>query len=113
MNNQSASITGALVFDSRNFVQVLEGSIEQIRSLFTVIRKDARHSEVRVLAMEVAAKRIFPIWSMGFFETAESGHPLAHVEFESGFAGASGEAGAKLLDRLRGALIDMGTRAVP
>lgn len=71
VNNQAASITGALA----------------------VIHNDARHSDVRVLAMEIAARRIFPIWSMGFFETAESGHPLAHVSFEAGFGGASARLG--------------------
>lgn len=42
-SNLENNISGILLFSEGNFFQVLEGSKDQIKSLYTVIAKDKRH----------------------------------------------------------------------
>jgi hypothetical protein len=65
-NNALVQITGALIFNSGVFAQVLEGSLIEVENTFERIQRDARHGDVQVLAFDKAASRGFPSWSMGF-----------------------------------------------
>lgn len=64
--NEQVGITGVLLYGDGQFVQVVEGNVEAVDSLFEHIRRDVRHHDLIKLAYEPVAKRSFTQWSMGF-----------------------------------------------
>ena len=94
-NNERVGVTGALMFNSGCFAQVLEGSRLAVEEVFERIQQDDRHGEVSLLAFEPSPSRAFENWSMGFVgaSIAESVRYGAIVQ-ESGFdpARMTGEA---------------------
>ena len=57
--NTAHDITGMMLCAGDLIVQILEGPKEQIDSLFDHIRKDLRHTDVRVMAAAKAKSREF------------------------------------------------------
>lgn len=47
--NKQLEITGLLIFDGDNFLQVLEGRLSVISKLIASIQQDIRHSHVVIL----------------------------------------------------------------
>ena len=94
-NNERVGVTGALMFNSGCFAQVLEGSRLAVEEVFERIQQDDRHGEVSLLAFEPLPSRAFENWSMGFVgaSVADSARYGAIVQ-ESGFdpARMTGEA---------------------
>lgn len=64
-HNQADGITGMLLFSGGNFLQVLEGSAEQVKATYERIRLDPRHRNCLVLLEHDVASRQFGRWSMG------------------------------------------------
>jgi len=65
-NNEAAQITGMLLYKGGNFIQVLEGEREAVRSVYERINLDPRHRGVLRLLEQTVEQRQFPNWSMGF-----------------------------------------------
>ncbi len=65
-NNHAAGITGMLLHQDGNWMQLLEGAPETVRALYRRIRADRRHQGVTTLLEEPATQRLFAQWSMGF-----------------------------------------------
>ena len=65
-NNLKVHVTGALLFNSSCFAQVLEGPLEAVEQTFERIQRDPRHADVTVLELMSATVREFPAWSMAF-----------------------------------------------
>jgi hypothetical protein len=65
-NNPKVGVTGALMFNTGCFAQVLEGSHGAIQATFERIQCDTRHSRVTVLAFKPAEKRGFSHWAMAY-----------------------------------------------
>jgi hypothetical protein len=63
-NNPALGLTGALVFDERHFVQLLEGSRASVSEMFLRISQDARHGDVHLISVGEDAMRRFATWSM-------------------------------------------------
>ncbi|QQP92881.1 BLUF domain-containing protein (plasmid) [Skermanella sp. TT6] len=85
-NNARAGVTGALLFNSGCFAQVLEGPSPAVTETFERIQWDERHSEVLVLEYAPVAARSFPDWSMSFVGADRSGQQLfGDVSVTSGF----------------------------
>ncbi|RYD25303.1 MAG: BLUF domain-containing protein [Lysobacteraceae bacterium] len=85
-NNGKVGVTGALMFNSGYFGQVLEGPQAAVESVFERIQQDDRHGEVSLLAFEPAPARSFEDWSMGF--VGASVDDAAHygaIVLDSGF----------------------------
>jgi hypothetical protein len=68
-NNYADNVTGALLFDSGIFLQVLEGKRGKINSLLARLTKDPRHSNIELIGLEPIEKRQFETWSMGLIES--------------------------------------------
>jgi hypothetical protein len=66
MANQRRHLTGLLAFDSRSFLQVLEGRREAVSEVFHRIVADPRHQRVQLLESVPVDERQFAGWSMGF-----------------------------------------------
>ncbi|PZE29736.1 hypothetical protein DEI81_02580 [Curtobacterium sp. MCBD17_013] len=64
--NTALEITGVLAHRDGRFIQVLEGPDDAVRERFEVIRRDPRHTDVRLLCEDPLDERAFPGWSMAF-----------------------------------------------
>lgn len=63
-NNERANISGCLVFYNNCFVQILEGSKENVISLYNKIKKDNRHYDLELLWQGEVDKKHFKEWGM-------------------------------------------------
>ena len=66
--NRELGVTGMLLHREDSFFQVIEGTRENVLTLFDRICSDPRHQRIEVLFQEPAGKREFPDWRMGFVE---------------------------------------------
>lgn len=66
--NTALGITGLLLHNNGNFLQLIEGSKENVTALFNTISNDDRHRDIIVLISESTNDRLFPEWSMGLRE---------------------------------------------
>ncbi len=62
--NRQADITGVLLATRNHFLQVLEGSFDDINRLFMRIARDERHDEVQLIAFDCVESRLFGGWAM-------------------------------------------------
>ncbi|WP_144875140.1 BLUF domain-containing protein [Microbacterium sp. 1.5R] len=65
-NNRSLGVTGLLLHRDGEFVQILEGTRDEVGDLMARIAEDRRHRDVRVLLEEPLHERRFPQWTMGY-----------------------------------------------
>jgi Sensors of blue-light using FAD len=65
-NNHRRDLTGMLAFNSKIFLQALEGSREQINDLYAKLLRDPRHNTVTLLSYKEIEERHWANWSMGF-----------------------------------------------
>ena len=105
-NNMRDGITGALIFNSGIFAQVLEGDRPAIEATFERIQRDPRHGSVQVLAFEPAPVRSFPTWSMAFIGRSRTGqHLFEHISNDTGFETKRLE-GERILEILQAIAMD-------
>ncbi|HEX7782562.1 MAG TPA: BLUF domain-containing protein [Sphingobium sp.] len=64
--NGLIDVTGLLLFNSRRFVQVLEGREDVVRDLYDRISGDPRHYGLVILGEDHVAERQFGQWAMVF-----------------------------------------------
>ena len=65
-NNPKVGVTGALMFNTGCFAQVLEGPRDGVEFTFERIQRDQRHGSVTILEFAPASERRFKQWSMAF-----------------------------------------------
>ena len=65
-NNEQLDITGILLYNSGNFMQLLEGDEDRVTALYERIKRDKRHTAVTLLLKEPIAKKNFDNWEMGY-----------------------------------------------
>lgn len=85
-NNARLGVTGLLLYEEGNIIQLLEGKEATVRELYQKIRQDSRHGGFIVLLEETVEAREFPDWSMAFRYVSELANPEApgHSEFLRG-----------------------------
>jgi len=64
-HNPAVGITGVLCYSGDLFIQVLEGSRDEVCSLYNTIVRDSRHGQVVILSFEEIRERRFGGWTMG------------------------------------------------
>lgn len=62
--NTEAGITGVLLATSTHYLQVLEGSFEEVNELFMRIVRDPRHEKVQLIAFDCVESRLYGGWAM-------------------------------------------------
>ncbi len=67
--NAEVAVTGLLIFDSKGFLQTIEGPAEAVTQVFARIQSNSLHRDVHVFVNEPIAERLYPDWSM--LNTAE------------------------------------------
>jgi hypothetical protein len=65
-NNQRRDLTGMLAFNSKVFLQALEGSREAVNDLYAKLMRDPRHFNIMILKYDNVMERHWSSWSMGF-----------------------------------------------
>ena len=66
LHNAAHGITGVLLYGNDQFVQVMEGEVGAVRTLYERIQRDPRHGGVTTFADKDITERAFPEWSMAF-----------------------------------------------
>lgn len=66
--NAELQISGILLFDGTHFLQVLEGPLAHVNSLYAKINHDTRHDSVVELMRDYAPKRHFEVLGMTLFD---------------------------------------------
>ena len=64
--NKENGLTGCLIFHDNYFIQLLEGEETVLRTLYTRIVDDSRHSDVELLYEKNKTQRNFDNWGMAF-----------------------------------------------
>lgn len=84
--NPASNVTGALMFNSGCFTQVLEGAYDEVQNTFERIQYDPRHSQVSILSFDPVAERVFTNWSMAYVgQDSEAGAKFRDITQKSGF----------------------------
>ena len=65
-NNKALGISGGLVFNRTNFLQVLEGNERDVRRTFDRIQHDPRHADVTIVEAAPVTAPLFDAWAMGY-----------------------------------------------
>jgi hypothetical protein len=84
-NNRRSGLTGFLLCDGDQFVQVLEGMPEDVGTCYQRIATDPRHVDLVLKASEPAQRSAFPRWSMCALYLSDLDDTLLHpseIEFE-------------------------------
>jgi len=63
--NASRSVSGILLCCGKDLMQLLEGELEDIVTLYDRIRQDSRHTHVSCLYCKNVTRRLCPEWGMG------------------------------------------------
>lgn len=70
-NNALNELTGFLIYNGRNFLQLLEGPEAALRSLMTRLARDPRHNGIVAMADVPITARSFASWDMKQLHLAE------------------------------------------
>lgn len=63
-NNEKSGVTGALLYRSGTFLQILEGEEKTVDALVGKIRNDPRHSSFQLIFEGSTSEPVFTGWSM-------------------------------------------------
>ena len=63
-NNARSALTGALIYNGNNFLQLLEGPDDAVEACLAAIRNDTRHSGMVEIRRRAIEKRDFAAWTM-------------------------------------------------
>lgn len=67
-NNTADGVTGLLIFRDGFFLQLLEGTENNVKKVLSKILMDDRNFSVRVLTETQSDDRLFKEWSMAFYD---------------------------------------------
>lgn len=83
VRNALRGVSGLLTFDSRFFLQVVEGTPMALNELYPRILADRRHRNVTLLKYASIESRGFPDWQMGFL-SANAAHRAMYSRLMTG-----------------------------
>ena len=63
-NNDRAGLTGFLMYNGINFLQLLEGESEPLETCWNKISNDQRHSGIKIMQREEVNRRMLGDWPM-------------------------------------------------
>ncbi|UZO82273.1 BLUF domain-containing protein [Aquimarina sp. ERC-38] len=63
-NNGDRIVTGCLIYDFKEFFQILEGKKEDVLFIYQKIKEDSRHLDIKVLQQDLTEERYFTNFSM-------------------------------------------------
>jgi hypothetical protein len=63
-NNERSGITGILLYHDRSFLQIIEGTRDDVDRLMARIGRDPSHTSLRIVQDESISDRDFKSWAM-------------------------------------------------
>ena len=72
MVNQARDITGCLIYHDNSFVQILEGSKQDVLHVYAKIKADERHHSVNLLWENEVNTRYFEEWNMAYYRPVDN-----------------------------------------
>lgn len=102
-NNRRHDVSGALLYNSGCFAQVLEGDRRAVEEVYERIACDARHRDITMLQAGFGGARDFAEWSMAYTGAVpEAAQPMVSGTLNAAFAcvGVTGETVLALLRRV-------------
>ena len=88
LRNKLAGVTGVLLFNGVNFMQVLEGERTKTVNLYDRILKDARHSGIKTIVQEKIDHLTYPAWGMKLKRFSEPNRDTDYRKMEEKIANA-------------------------
>ncbi len=79
MHNAEDGISGILLYNRGQFLQVLEGDSEKVQSLLHRLQLDPRHEFISVMSDLRVPEREFEYWLMGFKDFSTVDHSASKV----------------------------------
>ena len=76
-NNIVRGVTGFLLYNGRNFLQLIEGGDTDLLRLSALIARDPRHSGMVTLINQPVLHRACPGWTMGWITLADDSETRA------------------------------------
>mgnify|MGYP003608817202 CR=1 FL=1 len=67
-HNAEHGITGILCYSNNIFMQLLEGSREEVNCLYSEIQRDSHHTNVQLFHYDEITEREYPGWTMGLVD---------------------------------------------
>jgi hypothetical protein len=86
LRNKLASVTGVLLFNGVNFMQVLEGGRARTLNIYDSILKDARHSGIKTIVQEKIDHLTYPAWGMKLKRFSEPNRDTDYRKMEEEIA---------------------------
>lgn len=77
--NRVVGITGLLIVVKNQFVQVLEGDVNEVRTTYARISMDRRHQDLSIICQGPASRRLFGNWHMCASNLAASDRAILDV----------------------------------
>jgi hypothetical protein len=71
-NNGARNVTGLLLYNGRNFLQLLEGEESELVSLMVRISHDPRHTGISMIDRRTVPTRVCPDWAMQRIQIADN-----------------------------------------
>lgn len=65
-NNTEHGVSGILIYNNGNFLQILEGDEDTVKNIFKKIKRDSRHRNLITLINNSIDERIFHDYESGF-----------------------------------------------
>ena len=75
-NNALDRVTGALVYNGKYFLQILEGNRMNVTRRFISIVKDCRHKDIELLDFSPIKERRFPRWEIQYVGASDIDHEI-------------------------------------
>lgn len=76
INNRAKNIVGALYFGNGYFFQCLEGEENTLMALYETLKKDPRHTDLRIISMTPISTRSFDEWEMKYLPAEQDVNKL-------------------------------------
>ena len=107
-NNSHEGVTGILLYTETTFLQIIEGRMSQLLSLYDKIKLDKRHRDATLISLKPIAERKFSSWNMaakrvdGAVEYQTNLSYEDRKEFEEILSGKQSKDAAKLIEKFVG-----------
>ena len=109
--NSSDGVTGVLCAGQDHYLQVLEGSVRPVMSLYLRIMADPRHRDPTLLSISLVAERLFGHWAMAYIGSSAHSAFAQEVLLAERHVDARGDRAAAILRRFVAELKDRGLPA--
>ena len=90
--NERFEVTGVLYFGGDFFFQVLEGTPSDVEQIFSLVRNDKRHTDLKILAENDLASPLFGYWAMKLIDGTQADHLNKKIDCRRLIDGAPAEA---------------------